>query len=131
MVDASSLTAFILKEPGWRGLSRYLKLGISVDHVVKEVLNALWRAYALKGVIGVQEAIQLFRILESMIGVNILLEPEERYLNRAFKIALDSKITVYDALYIALAAEKRLPLLTLDEKQKDAARAVGIKIIDI
>jgi hypothetical protein len=27
-----------------------------------------------------------------------------------------SRVSVYDALYIALAAEKKLPLLTLDER---------------
>ncbi len=128
VVDASALAAFILKEPGWRALSRYLKLGISVDHVVKEVLNAVWKTHTLR-LIDTQDAAQLFRILMSMIGVNILLEPEIRYLDRAFRIALDNRITIYDALYIALAIEKKLPLLTLDEKQGNVARTLGVKTV--
>jgi predicted nucleic acid-binding protein len=65
---------------------------------------------------------RLQQVLSSTIGINILVEPEDKYILRAFEIALKTGITVYDALYIALAAlalEKNMPLVTLDEnKQK-------------
>ena len=38
---------------------------------------------------------------------------------------------MYDALYIALAAEKKLPLLTLDERQREATLAFGVKTIEV
>jgi len=59
--------------------------------------------------------------MKSMIGVNVILEPEERYLDKTLEIALEHKVTIYDALYIALAKESDMPLLTLDEKQAQVA----------
>ena len=131
VVDASALAAFVLKEPGWKELSRYLVNSISVDHIVKEVSNSIWRACIVKKVIDVEQALKLYGILKSLIGANILLEPEERYVGEAFKLALKNGITVYDALYVALAKEKRLPLLTLDEGQAKAAEKLKIETIYI
>ncbi|WFO74819.1 type II toxin-antitoxin system VapC family toxin [Desulfurococcaceae archaeon MEX13E-LK6-19] len=129
VVDASALSAFILKEPGWRALSKYLINSVSVDHIVKEVTNSIWKACVLKKIMSINEALKLYMIMSSMIGVNIVLEPEDKYIEKALKIALNHKITVYDALYLALAKEKNLPLLTLDEKQAQVAERLGIEII--
>lgn len=131
VVDASALTAFILKETGWKSLANYLKYGLSVDHAIKEVANALWRLHRVKKAIGVEDAERLFNILCSLVGVNVLLEPEQTYLSKAFRIALEYGISVYDALYIALAAEKNLPLLTLDEKQREAAITFGVRTFEV
>jgi predicted nucleic acid-binding protein len=131
VVDASTLTAFMLKEENWRALAEYLKYALSVDHIAKEVANTIWKAYQVKKVIGASKAMQLFNILRSLLGVNILLEPEQRYLCKAFELAIDYDITVYDALYVALADGKKLPLLTLDDRQKHVAKAIGIKIIEM
>ena len=131
LVDASVLIAFILKEPGWRSLADYLRYGLSVDHAAKEVTNALWKLHRVKKIIGVEDALRLFNVFSSLLGVNLILEPEQLYLSKAFRIALDYGVTVYDALYIALAAEKKLPLLTLDEKQRGAAVAFGVRTIGV
>jgi predicted nucleic acid-binding protein len=131
VVDASALAAFILKEPGWKSLIEYVRYGLSLDHAAKEVANALWKLSRVKKVISVEDALHLFNILSSLLNVNIILEPEQRYLSKAFRIALDYGVTVYDALYIALAAEKKLPLLTLDERQREAALAFGVKTIEV
>lgn len=130
VVDASAVSAFLLKEPGWKKLSTYLTNSVSIDHLVKEVSNAIWKAYIRKN-ISWDEALKLFKILESMIGINIVLEPENKYIEKALKIALDHNITVYDALYLALAIKKNLPILTFDEKQSKTAQELGIKIIRI
>lgn len=37
-------------------------------------------------------------------------------------------VTVYDALYIALAQERGIPLLTLDEKQRKIAGDLGLTV---
>jgi predicted nucleic acid-binding protein len=36
---------------------------------------------------------------------------------------------MYDALYIAQSKKNKLPLVTLDMKQKDSAEKVGVKVI--
>jgi predicted nucleic acid-binding protein len=44
VVDASALSAFVLREEGWRNLAGYLANAVAPDYVAKEVANAVWRA---------------------------------------------------------------------------------------
>jgi len=131
VVDSSVLAAFIRKEPGWERLVDYVKNSVSMDLAVKEVLNAIWKDYAVRRLIDYDTALALFKIMSLLVGVNVVLEPEEKYIEEAFKIALKTDITVYDALYIALAKSKNLPLLTLDVKQRKTAEATGVKTVSI
>jgi len=124
-VDASAIAAFILKEPGWRRLARHLTYSVTVDLAAEEAANAIWKAYRLRGLVDREAALKLYRLL----GVNVLPEPGERYLDTAFTVALDHGLTVYDALYVALALEKGLPLLTLDEKQARVAEKLGVRVV--
>jgi predicted nucleic acid-binding protein len=119
VVDASVLAVFTGKEPGWERLAEVVKMCVTVDLAVKEVLNTIWRGYHVRRTISLDTAMRLQQVLSSTIGINILVEPEDKYVSRAFEIALKTGITVYDALYIALALERNTPLVTLDEnKQK-------------
>jgi len=129
VVDASVLAAFTRKEPGWERLAGVVKMCITVDLAVKEVLNTIWRGYHVRRTISLDTAMRLQQVLSSMTGINILVEPEDKYVSRAFEIALKTGTTVYDALYIALALEKNTPLVTLDEKQAKAAETLGVKKI--
>ncbi len=128
VVDASALSAFILKEPGWERLAPYLIDSISVDHVVKEVVNTIWKACKVRKYISVDDALRFYEVLNLLIDKNILLEPENEYMKTSLEIALNYNITVYDALYIALAVEKNLPILTLDKKQSRVAKDLGIRV---
>jgi len=38
-------------------------------------------------------------------------------------------LTAYDAVYFELALRRRLPLATLDDKMREAARRVGLELI--
>jgi predicted nucleic acid-binding protein len=129
VVDASVLAAFTGKEPGWERLAEVVKMCVTVDLAVKEVLNTIWRDYYVRRTISLDTAMRLQQVLSSMTGINILVEPEDKYILRAFEIALKTGTTVYDALYIALALEKNMPLVTLDEKQAKAAEILGVKMI--
>lgn len=51
-----------------------------------------------------------------------MLFEAENYLERGLEIALSEKITVYDALYIALTEELRAGFYTSDVKQFEAAK---------
>ena len=127
VVDASALAAFILREEGWRRLAKYLADAIAPDHVVKEVANAVWRAARLRGLLSEEEAWRAYALLHRMIGKNLVLEPKLKYLDKALEI-MARRVAVYDAIYLALALEKELPLLTLDERQRRAAEALGIRV---
>jgi len=112
MVDASALSAFLPREERWRDPAGYLAYAVAA------------RTGALTG----QEAGKALSLLLRMVGGDLLLEPELKYLEKAFEISLAYSVTVYDALYIALALEKSLPLLTLDKEQRRVAGALGVRV---
>ena len=114
MVDASALSAFLLREEGWRGLADYLA-------------GAVWRAVRAR-VLTEEDGRWALGLLLRMVGRSLVLEPELGYLGRAFEISLAHGVTVCDALYIALALERDLPLLTLDEEQGRVAEALGVRV---
>lgn len=127
MVDASALSAFLLREEGWRNLAGYFANAVAPDHVIKEAANAIWRA-TRTGILSDEESKKAFSLLLRMVGRNLVLEPELNYLEGAFTLSITYGITVYDALYVALALKRNLPLLTLDEKQKRVAATLGIHV---
>ncbi len=47
----------------------------SVDHVIKEVINAIWKAQIRGGLIAREYAVKLHELVMSLIGKNIVLEP--------------------------------------------------------
>ncbi len=129
MVDASALVAFFLREEGWRGLARYLVRTVSVDHVVKEFYNAVWKAVAVQGRMSWDDANAVLELFKSYLAKNMEVRDEMSYVDRALEIARETRITVYDALYVALAVDEGLPLLTLDEQQRRAAEGLGVRVL--
>ncbi len=116
VIDASALAKYILKEPNWLEVERYLINAKSVDHVVKEVSNAIWKAYIRK-IINREDAMKKLNALLELIGTNIILVDELEILKDAVKISFREKIAIYDALYIALAEKEGSALVTSDAKQ--------------
>ncbi|MEM4430606.1 MAG: type II toxin-antitoxin system VapC family toxin, partial [Thermofilaceae archaeon] len=57
------------------------------------------------------------------------LENEMAYLEPAIGIAFTRGVTVYDALYIALAKARGLSLLTADREQAGVAEAEGVSTL--
>jgi predicted nucleic acid-binding protein len=129
VVDASAVIAFFLREEGWENLKPYMKRGFSVDHVVKEFYNAVWKATYLYRALDHESMQKVLELFNSYIKNNLILEPEEKYIDKALNIALEAGITIYDSLYIALALDKKTPLITLDRKQKDTALRLGIRTL--
>jgi len=125
VVDASALAAFILREESWKSIAKHIVRCISVDYVVVEVSNVIWRAAYLRKLMSAEDAMKAFSILMQLVERNIALHPGVKYLQRALEISLRHGVTVYDALYIALALEEKKPLLTLDERQREVAEALG------
>ncbi len=130
MVDASALTKYVLREEGWEQVGLLLKKRRPVhtlDHILKEVGNAIWRHAALRRIIDKDLATTLYSRLLGLVEAGVIVvEPESRYLEEAFRIAMEHSITVYDSLYLAQA--RRLgELLTSDEEQARVAQKLGIR----
>jgi len=128
VLDASALAKFVLREEGWREVIRFLGEAESVDHILKEVANAVWKARG-RGIIGGEDALRKFEALLALVGKNLKLVNESDILPAAFDLALARGVTVYDALYVALAKREDLPLVTSDEVQAEAAREERVKVI--
>ena len=128
VIDASSLSKYLLKEENWREVRKYLVMGVySVDHIIMEVSNAIWKHTVLFNRITKDTAMVLHEQLKRMIEEEILiLEPENLYVDKAFKISLNHKITFYDSIYLAQAL-KYGELLTSDQKQAEISKKLNIK----
>ncbi len=129
VIDASALTKFVLKEEGWEEVTPYLKTGaVSIDLVIKEVANAVWKKFK-QGAVSIKEAKIILQALKEIVEKVIKIEGELNYIDEAVKIAFNRNITIYDSLYIAMAKIKGLNLLTMDENQANAAKAENIIVI--
>ena len=128
VIDASSLSKYLLKEENWREVRKYLAMGVySVDHIIKEVSNAIWKHTVLFNRITKDTATVLREQLKRMVEEEILiLEPGNLYVDKAFKISLNHKITFYDSIYLAQAL-KYGELLTSDQKQAEISKKLNIK----
>ena len=128
VVDASLLSAFILGEPEWENLAKYLKHCYSVNLIVAETSNAIWKHYK-RNMITFNSAVKKFKVLKKMINVNVILVNEDTLIEEAFNLSVNKDITVYDSLYLALSLEKKAPLATLDEKQRKVAKELSLKVL--
>jgi len=128
VVDASLIGAFILKEEGWEDYAGMLEDALTVDHAVKEVGNAIWKAYT-RGHIGLEDVKTKLEALKKLLSKNLTMFPEIELLDEAMEIALSHKIPIYDSVYIALALTKGASFSSLDETQLSAARKLGVPVI--
>ncbi len=63
--------------------------------------------------------------------IDLSLEPMSggTRLERAFEIAELARVSIYDAVYLSLASELRVPIATLDSGMAGAARAMGLRAV--
>ena len=128
IIDASTLAKYILKEANWLDVETYLFLDLcSIDHIVKEVSNAIWKHTILHKRFSIKEYSAAINALKRVVSDIITIESEVKYLDRAADIALKYKLPIYDSLYIAQAL-KYGELLTSDKEQAKVAKVLNIKV---
>lgn len=133
VIDASALAKYILREQGWRDVESRMVEGVhSLDLVVKEVANTIWRhSIKLKRIEG-DVAKEVFNVLMMLIKEKvILLDSQDKYIEQAFDLSLSHDITIYDALYIAQAKHIEAKLLTSDRYQAEVAERVKVETLFI
>jgi predicted nucleic acid-binding protein len=130
VIDSSSLVKYLLREKGWQHVEKYLLRGVvTLDHARKEVLNAIWKHYLVKKIIGRELAVELYNAFEKLLeGKVLLIEGEEQYIGRAFEIAMNYHLPLYDSLYVSQALRWG-KLLTSDSLQKEVSQNIGIDVI--
>lgn len=88
---------------------------VSPDIMLYEVVNTLWKQqFLLKRVEdGTGYISVLFDLVDS--GSIVLVRPDLPLMNKAYEIAGKEKVTLYDAVFLALALETDLELKSLDK----------------
>ena len=119
VVDASVLVKVVLKEPGWDEIELDSNMA-TLDYALVEGMNAIWKAIR-RGRIAEETGKTLIAVLK-LIGSGMLTFEARNFFERGLEIALKENVTIYDALYIALAEALKAELLTADEKQYYAAK---------
>ncbi|AEK72953.1 hypothetical protein GQS_05260 [Thermococcus sp. 4557] len=119
VVDASVLVRVLLKEPGWEEIEIDSSTA-TLDYAFVEGTNAIWKAIR-RGRATEEAGRNLITVLK-LIGEGMLTFEAQNFFERGLEIALGENITIYDALYIALAEALKADFLTADEKQYLAAK---------
>ena len=127
VIDSTAIVKYFSREPGWEKVKQVLLEGVvTLDLSVKELANALWKK-VVRNEMSYEVAQEIIR--DMVEGKALRMESQENYLVDAFKIAVEANITVYDALFIALAKKKELELVACDAAQAEAARKLGVKVL--
>ncbi|MCC6004545.1 MAG: type II toxin-antitoxin system VapC family toxin [Thermofilum sp.] len=101
---------------------------LTLDLSTKELANALWKK-VMRNQMSHDTAREIIKdIVESKA---LRVESQENYLLDALEMAVKANITIYDALFIALAKKKNLELVTCDSTQAEAAEMLGVKVLTL
>jgi predicted nucleic acid-binding protein len=117
VIDSSALIKYLTKEDGWENVETHIREGcITLELAIKEAANAL-----IKKVLRNEMTIETSKRIIAQIPRIVRIIPQIEHLPKALEIAAKHRITVYDALFIALAANTNQPLITSDGKQAETS----------
>lgn len=89
-----------------------------------ECANILWKHVRFSGMIEAQAEKSIDELLDLPLAIHI----SKHLLKRALKIGLAHQLAIYDSIYLALAENLNIPLITVDTKQAETAKKVGIQL---
>ncbi len=119
IVDSSVVAKWVLNEPGGEKARELIASHIFLrapDLIISELANIFWKK-AIRGDLTSEEAVERFdNILRDHIDVTVHLLPARIVTKRALQIALTTRRSAYDCLYLAAAIQARCRLVTADER---------------
>jgi len=134
VIDSSALVAYCLneKEHDIAKISELLKAGaISSDIIVVESANAILIA-SRRGLVDKETAEKALDLADRLAKINLKLIPHSETIKDVFDLAKkETKLTIYDALFIFLAKKTASYLASVDERQSKIAAKMGIKLVEI
>jgi predicted nucleic acid-binding protein len=95
-----------------RGVERGLNIAIAPELLLAEAANVINK----KRVSGELNSGESERLLSDLISVPIRLFPHQPIILKAFKLAREHNLTVYDTLYLALAEDHGAVIFSADRK---------------
>lgn len=123
VVDASAALKWVIEESGSEAALKLLEgeALFAPDFLLVEVANVLWS----KGRRGVLTREQVEIAYEAVASAPLVLVPLGELIPAARTLAFALDVTVYDALYAALAQRLDCPLATADERLAGAMARSG------
>ena len=133
VLDASIALGWMLDRPIPARSALARKLIIGGDSPVAPLL---WR-YEIANAVAISErrgrlsADQVRILMADLEEFSVIVEVDPVYvrISSLIETAQRANLTAYDATYLELAVRRRLPLATLDNKLRDAARGAGLELI--
>lgn len=119
VVDASVAVKWVVPENGSDRARSLAQAKLEApDLLIVECANILWKKVRL-GHLTRREATDCLRLL---LDMPVAVVASRELLDSALRLSLELDHPVYDCLYLALALQRRFPLVTADEKLAKAAR---------
>ena len=126
VIDSSSVAKYVNREPNWEVAARVLTENcVSLELAVEETGNSLWKRVR-RGELNDRQAKQLFS--EFVAARPFTVADQDPLYGPAIELATSLGLPLYDALFLALAKERGLPLVTSDSSQAEAARKLGLPV---
>jgi predicted nucleic acid-binding protein len=75
------------------------------------------------------EEVEAFIAVLNSVNIEVDNEAPQRAFSPLLPLCRTHKLTSYDAIYLDLAVRRRLPLATLDEPLRKAAKKLGVKLL--
>jgi predicted nucleic acid-binding protein len=129
LIDASSIAILLgkIKEK----TVEFLINVATLDLALYELGNFIWKECILKKNISKEEALNMVKDLTDILGLMDLEKIEMENVRNVMMIALDLKLTFYDASYLYVAKSKDKILVTNDNELLDKAKRIGVEAIRV
>ena len=122
LLDSSILVKLVVNEKGSEDaretVKKHLREGYrlhTVDLALPEALNALWKHVIIHADLSENQVEHVIEDIQRIwMGLNVVSSHEVTI--RAFQIAVNNRLTVYDSLFIAAAIYQSAKLFTADLK---------------
>lgn len=119
IVDASVAVKWLVQEPGSEQARLLSRARLEApDFLPLECANILWKKVRVRD-LSREEARALLQLL---LQAPVSLAESRRLLEPAIEMSFDLRHPVYDCVYLALALQRQLPLVTADERLVTAVR---------
>ena len=131
VIDSSAFSKFLLREENWEKVIPYLDPSLephAVDMLTIETTSVIWKYMRKYKLIMREQALGLYEQMTKLVREEVvILEPSEKYLQEALKIAMNYDLPIYDSLFLAQAKNLRAELITSNKGQEEVAKEMGLE----